>query len=231
MASTSPLACRAVAVATALSSGMSPALSAEVFACPDPLLTVQAGTAPLAERVCEAAAAKALLLSCGLSQPDPIRVEVVPVAVHPGFGACVAVFDPGTGCLQVTEMERLATLLPATDARGGLPPEADFAPAIAHAMAHALVQQSAAGIVIVATEQEFVASAIETETLDPALRAILLEADPVAPGGALSLVHLGIYGLAPRAFANNAWLLFRREEMGCALIRAIVAGAFQFPRR
>lgn len=199
--------------------------------CGDPLLAVQATSDALADRACTAAtAAKALLLSCGLVQTDPITIEVVAAARHPSFGDCLAVFDQRTGCLQVTELDRLTALLPAGDARAALPPEVLFSAAITHELAHALLRQSAGKTEVAATEQEFVASALEMESLDPKWRDLLLQSHPVRPPGSLGLVTLSIYALDPRAFANNAWVVFDQRAMGCTLVRKITEGRFRFPR-
>lgn len=167
--------------------------AAEIHACDDPMLSVDARSDALAAQVCDAATeAKALLLSCGVAQTDPIHISVVDHAMHPSFGECLAVFDQRTGCLQVTDIANLPSHLPANDARTALPPEVLFAATITHEMTHALLQQAAGEVQVAATEQEFVANAMEMQSLDPAWRDKLLEAWPVAPGGALSLVHLSI---------------------------------------
>jgi hypothetical protein len=208
-----------------------PAL-AETHQCNDPLLSVAASAVEVAELVCRAASgAKALMVSCGLDQTAPIMIEVVDVALHPSFGACMAVYDQRTGCLQVTDIDRLPTLLPAGDARAALPAEVLFSASIAHELAHALLQQTAGETQIAGTEQEFVANAFEMQSLAPEWRDLLLNAKPVKPPGSLSLVHLSIYALDPRAFANNAWLVFNQDVMGCSLIQKISEGKLRFPRR
>lgn len=204
---------------------------ADEYRCSDPLLTASAPTAEVGDKVCTAAtAAKDLLVSCGLTQTYTISIDVVDIAQHPIFGDCLALYDQRTGCLQVTDPHRLPTLLPQDDPRAGLPPEVLFAATITHEMAHALLQQTAAEREIAATEQEFVANALEMQSLAPEWRAHLLRSHPVNPPGSLGLVHLSIYALDPRAFANNAWMVFDQEVMGCSLVRNIAAGTFRFPR-
>ncbi|THD84417.1 hypothetical protein E7811_01300 [Aliigemmobacter aestuarii] len=205
---------------------------AEIRVCDDPELTVAAESESLSAKVCAAAiGAKALIGSCGLEQRYPIHIAVVERAMHPSFGNCLAVFDQRTGCLQVSDIDGMPGLLADGDARRAMPPEALFAATITHEMAHALLQQSAGEVEIAATEQEFVANAFEMESLDPVWRDMLLATHPVPPQGSMSLVHISIYALEPRAFANNAWTLFHREEIGCSLIRKIADGKFRFPRR
>ncbi|MDM7930873.1 hypothetical protein [Tabrizicola sp.] len=204
---------------------------AALHVCEDPMLSVQADTEGVGKLACNAAtSAKALLSSCGLVQDRPINIAVVDIAQHPTFGDCLATFDQQTECLAVTDLDRMSSLLPVGDPRSALPPDVLFAAAITHEMAHALLQQSARERQIAATEQEFVANAFEMESLEPQWRNLLLDAYPINPPGSLSLVHLTIYALEPRAYANNAWLVFDQDVMGCSLVQKIAAGEFRFPR-
>ncbi|HSF64605.1 MAG TPA: hypothetical protein VLA78_09460 [Paracoccaceae bacterium] len=203
---------------------------AEVRACPDPMLHVDTRTDAEADMACTSAlAAKALLQSCGLEQDRPILISVVERAAHPSFGTCLAIYDQNSGCLAVTEPGRIMPVLPEGDARAALPADVLFAASITHELTHAILQQAAGEVA--ATEQEFVAAAMEMQSLAPEWRQVLLDAYPVNPAGSMGLVHLSIYGLEPRAFANNAWVLFHRAEMGCSLVQRIADGAFRFPRR
>lgn len=204
---------------------------AALHVCDDPMLSVQADTERVGELACNAAtSAKTLLSSCDLAQDRPINIAVVDIAQHPTFGDCLATFDQQTECLAVTDLDRMSSLLPIGDPRSALPPDVLFAAAITHEMAHALLQQSAPERQIAATEQEFVANALEMESLEPQWRNLLLDAYPIDPPGSLSLVHLTIYALEPRGFANNAWLVFDQDVMGCTLVQKIAAGEFRFPR-
>jgi hypothetical protein len=205
-------------------------VTAEKWPCDDVYLSTDAQSEYVADLVCEAAVrAKAFLQSCGLVQTSAINIEVVESAIHPGFGECMALFDKRTGCLQVTDPGRLPLLLPENDARAALPPDILFASTITHELAHALLHQSAGAIAVGPTEQEFVANAMEMAVLDPHWRDVLLGANPAKPGGSVGLINQGIYALAPRVFANNAWQYFQREEIGCALVQKIAAGQFRFP--
>ena len=204
---------------------------AEPRDCDDPLISADVDSDEMAETVCDAALrAKTLLGSCGLTQTYPINIAVVERAVLPGFGECLAVFDTKIGCLQVTEPGRLPSLLRSDDARSLLPPDIVFAGLITHELSHALVEQSAGQVKIGPAEQEFIANAFEMESLDPKWRDILLAENPVNPPGSEKRVNLGIYAIAPRVFANNAWQLFHHEGVGCSLVQKIVQGEYKFPR-
>lgn len=210
---------------------MAPAAAAAVgLACDDPRITVEARDEALARTACAAAEdARALMATCGLTQQSPVQISVVQTARHPGFGTCLATYDKTTGCLEITEPEGILSLLEGKDARAALPPDVLFRAIMAHELSHALVAQSTVGVKIGPAEHEFIANVFEMMTLDPEGRELLLEAHPVDPPGALSVVHPTIYALSPRAFANNAWRVFEAKGNGCDLIQRIIAGKFLFP--
>lgn len=206
--------------------------SAVTRICQDALITVDANDDQQAETVCAAvASAKTLLGSCGLTQRTPIHVAVVERASHPSFGECMATFDVRSDCLQITEPGRLVGLLGDGDARSQLPKDVVFSAIIVHEMAHALVHHSSSERVVSPADQEFIANAFEMASIDPEWRDRLLAADPVNPSGDVGLVNAGIYVLAPRVFANNAWRLFQRDGNGCALVQKIILGTYSFSRR
>ncbi|MCV2865604.1 DUF6639 family protein [Albidovulum sediminicola] len=200
--------------------------------CADPGLSASARSAALAAEACAAGTeAKRALAACGLAQTQPIRIAVVEQAMHPSFGACLAIYDVRAGCLEITEPDRIAPMLAGKDARADLPAEEVFDALIAHELAHALVAQSAPEIRVGPAEQEFIANVFEMMALPPRSRELMLSAHPVDPPGSLSVVHASVYVLAPRAFANNAWRVFEAEGNGCALVQRIIAGEYRFPAR
>ena len=103
------------------------AVSAAEMTCADPGLSASARSAALAAEACAAGTeAKRSLTTCGLTQTQPIRIAVVEQAMHPSFGACLAVYDVRAGCLEITEPERIAPMLAGRDARADLPAEEVF---------------------------------------------------------------------------------------------------------
>lgn len=176
------------------------------------------------------AKAKKLLADCGLVQHHPLTIKIAEQVDHPAYGQCLGYFDTANECLRIATPDGYAVLLSEKDARAHLPPDEVFASIIAHELTHAFLLQSHQGAELGAAEHEFLASAFEMATLDEKRRDVLLEANPIKSGGSMDLVNPGIYMLSPRAFANNAWLLFQREENGCALVRKITSGEFRFPR-
>jgi len=204
--------------------------SAGLADCGDPLIAVTAPDAALADLVCEAVTvAKTRLAACGLAQTSPIHISAVDRAMHPTFGACLATYTPGTASLQVTRPDQLSEVMVTNDARRALPPDILFTSLVLHELTHALVQQTAGAVEIGPGEHEFIANALEMDSLPERWRDVLLAARPIAPPGKADLVHPMIYALDSRAFANNAWVLFHAEGNGCDLVQRILTGAFRFP--
>ena len=67
-------------------------------------------------------------------------------------------------------MDRLPTLLPASDARAALPPEILFSASIAHELAHALLQQQAVVDSVEASDAEAGAEADHDALLETLAR-------------------------------------------------------------
>lgn len=221
----------AVALAAALLAPVS-AMASQDQTCEDPMIRVDVADDGIARRACEAVArTKSMLAACDIHQRTPIVITVVEQANHPQFGDCLGFYDVKSACLHVTAPGRYPELLGEKDARRSLPPEVVFESLIVHEMVHVLVEQNDVSFYVSPAEHEFMASGFEMQSLAPKFREILLEADPVAPGGSMDLVNLGIYILAPRVFANNAWRIQEAQEGVCAIPHAIMEGENVFPGR
>ena len=204
---------------------------ADTITCSEVSLTFEPRHALLAQAACEhLQKAKQLLAECGLEQHDALNVEIADRVDHPAYGQCLGYFDTGNNCLKIANPDAYTALLSEKDARAALPPDVVFASIITHEVTHALLMQAPGAKTLGAAEHEFLAAAFEMATMDAKWRDSLLKANPIKSGGSVGLVNPGIYALSPRAFANNAWLLFQKDGNGCDLVQRIVSGAFRFPR-
>ena len=208
----------------------SPAHS-ETLECSGITINFDAEYRELADATCDAVTeAKFLMAECDLIQREHFDIVISESARHPAYGDCLGYYDSRSGCLEVTRPEKYTELFSEGDARALLSESAVYASVVVHEVAHAFLEQTEHAQRLSPAEHEFVASVFEMASFDPEQRAILLREDPVKTAGSLDLVHPAIYTLAPRAFANNAWNLFQREEYGCQMIQRIVSGEFQFPK-
>ncbi|WP_347310269.1 DUF6639 family protein [Defluviimonas sp. SAOS-178_SWC] len=206
------------------------ALRADTVACADAVFTVSADSGEVAAAACDAlVSARASLAECGIEPTRPISVSIVDAPSHPQFGVCLGYFDARNDCIEVADPKGYAALLPESDARRDLPVDVVFRGLIAHELAHALVAHNADQARIAPAGHEFIASVFEMTAYGEEAREALLAADPVRPKGSRDMVNPGIYALAPRVFANNAWQLFQGAEDGCAMIRDILGGQVSLP--
>lgn len=224
-------ACAALFIFASLVSG-APSARAEPVRCPDAEAFVKASTPKLVQTTCNAigAAVKAWAY-CGVSQAEAISVRVVELPLHPQYGECLGYYDSRTRCLEVAEPTSYADLINEKDARWKLEPETVFRGIVAHEFAHSVVARESGEHAIQPADHEFIAAVFEMEAYGATAREQLLESDPVKPQGSRDLINIGIYAMAPRVFANNAWQLFQSQPDGCGLIRAILRGETSLQRR
>lgn len=200
------------------------AVRAETLDCADEVFSISAANRDVATATCTAAtSALTALAECGLQPSRRVTISVVDAPMHPQLGACMGVFDSQHDCIDVADPARYPVLLSDGDARRDLPPDIVFRGTIAHELAHALVAQNADAAMIAPADHEFIASVFEMDAYGEEARATLLAADPVRPKGSRDMVNLGIYALAPRVFANNAWQIFQAAQDGCGLVRSILS--------
>lgn len=153
-----------------------------------------------------------------------MAIEVVEGTSHP-LGDCLAVYDCAEDRIRITDPASWTGLLGEGEPYRELPPEVLLGALLTHEMAHALAARIFGDLAFV--DQEYIAAAMELELMEPESRRILTEAAPVRTPGP-GLVSAGIYALAPRKFATNAWLHFSLPGNGCGLIRAMLAGEASF---
>ncbi|OYX45386.1 MAG: hypothetical protein B7Z02_02155 [Rhodobacterales bacterium 32-67-9] len=196
------------------------AARAETLDCADGVFSISAESGDVAAATCTAAtSALTALAECGLEPSRRVAISVVDVPMHPQLGACLGFFDTRAECIEAADPGHYAALLAEGDARHDLPVDIVLRGVVAHEVTHALAAQNADVAMIAPAEHEFVASVFEMNAYGEEARAALLAADPVRPKGSRGMVNSGIYAMAPRVFANNAWQLFQTAEDGCALIR------------
>lgn len=108
-------------------------------ACPDPRVAVSATSPALVERVCAAVAlARPVLSGCGLTQTEPVSVNVV--AIIPGQDGsthCLAQYDCTTEAISILDPDSLARALDPGDILARIPGDELFASLIAHELTHA----------------------------------------------------------------------------------------------
>ena len=218
-------------LASALAAGPAPPLRAGAeVACAEAGFAVAGADPELAAAICATVAGLSPALGgCGLPQDRPLRIEVVAQVLHP-VGACFAAYDCHFEAIKVLDPALYASAIAPEEPYARLPAPVVLRALLAHELSHALATQ-AAGRALAPVDQEYIAAAMELETMEPGWRRVYLDAlGPEVPASA-GLIDIWIYALAPRAFAANAWRHFALPGNGCDLIGRIVAGEASFAPR
>lgn len=164
--------------------------------------------------------------SCNLPQLRPVVIDVVDEIVHP-HASCLAAYDCALDRIRIVVRDSYEGLVEPDDPYASFPPAILLRTLLIHEMSHALIEQNTPGRDVALVDHEYVAAAMELESMPPEWRERVLDYSLIgAPS--LSRIDIWIYRLEPRRFAANAWLHFRLPESGCDLIGALVDGSRSF---
>jgi Family of unknown function (DUF6639) len=193
------------------------------FSCPDPLIRVTTDEAALVQRVCKTAAqAQIRFEALGLTHNEQITIVIAEDIDGPP-GHCVALYDTDSETLKILPEDRLA------DAPGRLRPfprmraHIIFDSLIVHELAHAYLEQTAAGIEISRLAHEYLAYALQLDALPDAQRIRILNAENVTRPVALTDFSEALLSFYPANYAAMAWLHFSAQDDVKQLIADIVA--------
>ncbi|MBN2905255.1 MAG: hypothetical protein JXJ18_00945 [Rhodobacteraceae bacterium] len=212
----------AAVAATLLCAGM---LWAEPRPCPDdPMIRTEAESPAREARICAiVAAARPGLAACHLQQGRALDIQVVPEITHPN-AACMGTYDCRDERIRITHPDALGNLLTPDSIWRRIPPEALFASLIVHELAHAFLDQAECTGVPCLADHEYIAYALQIDSLSPANRAAVLRGhtvplpvDPTRLNGFIALA-------APNRFAQSAWLHFAQPENGCDFVGRLIRG-------
>lgn len=202
---------------------------AETFTCPGQDITVDASSTALANKVCSVAAkSRALLASCHLRQTEPFLIEVIH-RLPPGFEECFGVYHCNNDLVQVLDPDALSDASRRTGTFGSLPADVLFDSLLVHEISHVYAYQSRLGPPQTIAEVEYIAYAMQLESLPAAARDTLLTDYPVVPPVSLMELNDIILSFSPEVFAVKAWTHFRTEGNGCGFIRSILEQKADFP--
>ena len=179
----------------------------------------------VAAQVCTSAVrASDLLASCGLEPDWPVEILVTDV-IEGAPPHCIGQFVCGTGQITLLSPDVLAQRPDTAVMFPGITTADIFSSLVAHELAHAALSHTAPGPSSDRTTQEYVATAIQFQTLAPADRARFLEAweveTPVTPEG----LNMFTLALAPGMFMSRAWQHFSAPENGCAFVGKLINGS------
>lgn len=215
---------RAVVIAIFWLSLLGPAAADRVLCPDDPRISVEAPASALAARVCAAVArARPPLAACHLTQARPLTVHAVAGLTHPN-AACMGIYDCRDDSIAVSSPAALSELVAPGSIWARIAPEALFDSLIVHELAHAFLDQADCKGETCDADHEYIAYALQIDSLSPADRATVLEGHklrlPIDPIRLNDFTALA----APGQFAQGAWLHFSAPGHGCAFVKKLIEG-------
>jgi hypothetical protein len=194
----------AALLCTALIDGTAHAAS---FSCRESDVTVQGSSSAARETLCSAAAdAFAFLERYGLEPKRAIRIEIVEQSIHHGGYAAYGSYDVTSDRIYL--MSYPAVLASSEQPRMYGEPfdRVHYRGAIAHEVAHAVVEHNSRTSPLSKAAQEYLAHATQLAVLPPERRAAIIRAAGVGawePGDAISEIYMAF---APNRFAVKSYL-------------------------
>lgn len=181
------------------------------------------------QAVCRAAGqARDFLAACGIGQPQPLDIRIVPALQHPAGFPAFAYYDAARHQITLLDLDHFAALIQADSPYHLLPGPVAHASLTAHEAAHAIAFQHLAQGKVSRAGLEYIAAVVQLASLDADSRRLFLARFP--RDGPVPLEALNGFSLyaAPHWFAANAYRHFAAADDGCGLLRDVLAGKVRF---
>ena len=206
------------------------ASSASTPICSDPMIVIEAPNEDdLANRICHVAvAAKARLEACHLFQSRPVTLVVLEVLKSSNQRGYLAFYRLVKDRIELTHPGDLRNSVDEDNAYRLLPRDQLFESLIVHEMTHAFFAKTDCGQHTCAAGHEYIAYALQLESMSASARQILLDAYPLHGELAFEAFNDTYLAIAPVRFATNAWRHFSTPGNGCDFIRKIIDGEVEF---
>jgi len=188
------------------------------------MFSVEASDTDMGRRVCTLASeAAAQLAQCHLPQLDRIKLQVVDHFAHIE-GYCLGRYEVADAALKVSSPDSYPDLIEPDHVFYNIPVQQLFKSVIVHELSHAILQQQSSDIPHCIANHEYIAYAMQMQSLSPESRQIIV--DNAGNTTDVTLEHLNsfIAQAAPMKFAAWSWLHFSGPEGGCDFIEKLVSG-------
>ncbi len=155
-----------------------------------------------------------------------MTIHVVPVVE--GVGDCLASYNCDAPRIEVIEPSNLDAALVSGSVLARLDQDRLFESLVVHEWAHAMLDAASPRPVHDLGDQEYVAYAMQLQSLPEAERRVWLDAPPGSENPGPREVNAIIAAADPLRFATRAWRCFAANDHGCASIRDVIAGDLTF---
>ncbi|MFM1988800.1 MAG: hypothetical protein RJA99_1757 [Pseudomonadota bacterium] len=187
-----------------------------------PRVTVHASSAQDAETACEGAGrALDFLARAGLDGPSETTIEIVPELPGDLAGRAFGCYVPETRRILLVDFDAFR----AAGGWFGMPPSRELYRAVAsHEVAHAVAGGHAAPRRLPAAAHEYVAYVTLFATMDPPLRAAILDRFPGSGFATVGQISDLNHVVAPNRFGVDAWRHYLKARDRDAWLRRVIAG-------
>src|SRR6056297_1959525 len=192
--------------------------------CDNDLLLVETEDVDLHNRVCKtASAALPRLDACHLTLDRPVTFafETGPPPTEP---ACLGLYHTGKDRIILWPPATFAQLHATSEYCGTVPAPDLFDSIVVHELAHALTDQSACRETACTADREYIAYALQIDSLHPGVRDRFIAESALTPPFGEDRLNDVILAFSPATFAAAAWLHFSAPENGCAFVGRILRG-------
>lgn len=201
-----------------------PVAAATDFFCDTASISVEAASRGDAELACSAAAvAISRLAALGLPLREPVRIEVREMLEHVP-GACAASYNVADREIHVLSTKCLEDPPARVTAFSEVPAGVLFESLIVHELTHAVIEQWQSDRVVPRIVHEYLAYAIQLDTMPSPERAQILEKANVPDPLDIARINEGILSFAPHYFAAASWLFFTAEGGDAAHVQRALDG-------
>ncbi|WP_137702764.1 DUF6639 family protein [Marimonas lutisalis] len=191
-------------------------------ACDTRNVTVIANDPEVSSRVCTVAdRALARLEKCNLRQTQPITIEIK-AQLEYGHPACLGAFVCAENRVELLPPSQISDQMDDTHAFAGLSATDLFDSLIVHELTHALVFQTAGDEMPTVSANEYIAYALQLDSLSAPNRRLVLQSHPTGTPVMADDLNDMVLMFSPGLFAARAWLHFSAPGHGCDFVKRLL---------
>jgi hypothetical protein len=201
---------------------------AEARSCADAPIGVTAAVPDDRELLCSAAQqALRLLGRCGISLRRPLQVNILEELRHPFGRSVLAFFDIEHEMVLIRPRKVITSLVKDTPF-GALPPRELYRSVVVHEIIHGALHQNAVRHLMSYTAGEYLAYALQIESLDPSVRDLFLQSVANRLTSKNFVFSDILLSLDPFLFAAHAYEHFKAARDSCSSLTAVMEGEVAF---
>ena len=158
-----------------------------------------------------------------MEQTEPVVIEVIE-GLRREDPRCLGLFHCDTSHIELIAPEHVAMALGEGSRFAEIPAAEFYDSLVAHELAHALAYQTRWGALGSVADTEYLAYAMQLESLSAQTRAGFIARHPVTEPVKPQALNEAVLAFAPAIFAIKSWIHFSQPENGCSFVRALLTG-------